>query len=278
MHLLCKQLIFAVAMLLVISTASFARASEDDNTNENIWVWADSLEGRNEIFLTRGVGEEWATPEKLSANIAVNVVPAAIKLLDGRVFVVWSAFEGGQSKIVYRIEGADGWGEETVFPSDLTQNTAPTAATDSEGNVWLIWAGFNGLSDEIFYSIWDGTEFTTAVALTNNDIPDILPVVGYDRETKTLWIEWQQFTKNGYVFYQVTNNDGNWSEPAEVNKEDDSASQQQSTVEQVGQKEDETGTFELVIPEVVTDVESASVHIPGNAIQALPMRSITIEK
>lgn len=268
------QSVLAFTMLFLFSAHGFAEEGKQNSVEkEELWIWAEVGDKPDTIFFTRGSGESWQIPEQLSENEALNVVPAVLKLNNGKVFVAWSTYENGESKIYYRYETDTGWSEPAVYVSGLTQNMAPSLLVDKKGTLWLFFAGFNGLSDEIYYTTWKDGKFETAVAITSNDIPDILPVTGLAKDSGTIWVQWSQFSKDGYIKYQSRYEGSEWNDPQPV--ESVSEEENEDVITNDKAQKDET-EFELVIPEVVTDVKSASVHIPGNEIQSLPVRSLDI--
>lgn len=263
--------VLVFAALFFLSGSCVADDGSDTSVvNEELWVWAEVGEQPDTIFFSRGSGDTWQEPLQLSDNRGLNVVPAVVKLNDGKVFVAWSTYENGESKITYRQETEGGWSEPEAYISGLSQNMAPSLLVDAEGVLWLIFAGFNGVNDEIYYATWQDGQFGTAEAITDNDIPDILPVTGLSPETGSLWVQWSQFSTAGYVKYQSIREDGEWSTPQQVEADIDEENDN-SVSEETAEAE-----FELVIPDVVTDVKSASVHISGNEIQSLPVRSLDI--
>jgi len=191
-----------------ISTSSGAQAG-----SKTVWAWADKSGSEHAIFISRQVGETWDKPQKISTNEGLNVVPAVVNTSGEDLMVVWSNVAGRQTQLRYR-QVKDGlWSEEKEYYTGLSSNMAPAVAVDGAGIIWVVWAGFNGISDEIYYTTWNGTSFATATAVTTNNVPDILPVLGIDDASGTPWVQWQQYSGKGYVKYESTWNGSAWSEP-----------------------------------------------------------------
>lgn len=282
-----RILLFATA-LFVLSAHS---ASASQNATEvappldiknGIWVWADYSNDQHAIFLNEQDNEEWGSTIKLTDNEAVNVVPAVSRTSSGKIFVVWSAFKDGEAQLHYKISNGKSWGEEKIFYSGLTSNTAPAICIDDNGVTWLAWAGFNGVNDEIYYTNNKTGDFVTARPITDNNVPDILPVLGIDDETGLPWLEWQQFSADGYVTYEAAWNGSEWSEPTTVSTEETDSDTSSShafllnrTATQ-GTTATDSEEVEIEIPEFVSSLDSASLHIPGYGVQSLPVRNMKV--
>jgi len=247
-----------------------------------VWTWVDKPEKGNTVFISRQVGDGWGTPQKISTGEGVNVVPTVTNTSGDNLMVVWTSYTGGQAQLHYRQVQGDILTEEKEFYTGLASNTAPSLSVDGSGKTWLVWAGFNGISDEIYYSTWDGSSFTTPIAITNNDLPDVQPVLGIDDATGTLWVQWLQL--NGSA----------WNEPVQIADSEAPATAKGATdstlrvaTKKIGvpstaaDSTEETvktadgGQLEIEIPEFITQPQSASIHIPGHGVQSLPVRSVT---
>lgn len=278
-----KHLILSVLILFFLSsTGSATEISTPDPAKDTIWTWADRSEDQHAIFLSIQNGTEWEKPVKISNNEALNVVPSVTRTANGNLWVVWSAFDGQQSFLLYKRFIDNEWTEEMTYYTGLGSNTAPSVIVDNSGKVWLVWAGFDGISDEIFYTTWNGTEFSPAVSITSNTIPDILPVIGFNGETNSLWINWKQFRKDGYIPYSSNWTGTEWTEPKPVSLEPESMTPVKEIIFRTTAEGVESTTVstenqqEIEIPSFITSPESASIHIPGYEIQSLPVREMDI--
>ncbi len=277
-----------------ISAADKISTSSGTQTGgKAIWAWADKSDSEYAVFISRQVGETWDKPQKISTNEGLNIVPAVINTSGEDLMVVWSNFIGRQAQLRYR-QVKDGlWSEEKEYYTGLSSNMAPAVAVDGAGVIWLVWAGFNGISDEIYYTTWNGTSFVTATAITANNVPDILPVLGIDDATGTPWVQWQQYSGKGYVKLESAWNGSAWSEPLLVPAEESSTAGQVSTgatlavvLKRAGTstkdvnpdkqtlEETTVNQLEIEIPAFITNPGTASIHIPGYTVQSLPIRSI----
>ncbi len=267
--------------LLFLPNASLAE--EQTSTTQHtgaegkaVWTWAGQSGGEDAIFISRKVGSSWEEPQKVSTGDGVNIVPAVANPSADNLIVVWSNFTGSQAQLRYRHFQNGQWSEEKEYYTGLSSNMAPSIAVDRTGKIWLVWAGFNGVNDEIYFATWNETSFTTAQALTTNDIPDIQPVLGIDSTTGTPWVQWQQFSTNGYVDLESTWNGSAWSEPVLVTAEASSIADESAAADPqlTTKKAQANNQREIEIPSFVVNPESASIHVPGYAVQSLPIRRV----
>lgn len=277
--------------------ATETQPSPNPESNKAVWVWADRGGSDNVIYLSRKVGGVWTAPKKISKQGGINVVPAISSSGNGDdLFAVWTNHNNSQAQLRYRQMKAGAWTEEQEYYSGLVSNTAPTLADDSSGTLWMVWAGYNGVSDEIYYSRWNGSSFDSAKAITTNDVPDILPVLGIDEQSGLPWIQWLQYTKSGYKKFETSWNGSSWSVPIHVESQDSAASPATSesttlkartalptrkvseSTAGATSKNEGNGEVAIEVPDFVTKPESASIHIPGYSVRSLPVRSMSAAK
>lgn len=286
----CIALVVLLCSPLGLSAADPQKvpASESDKA---VWAWADRVGKDNMVFISRKVGGTWSTPETISLQGGINVVPSVSSSGNGdNLFAVWTNYNNSQAQLRYRQLKADGWSEEQEYYSGLVSNTAPTLADDGSGKLWMVWAGYNGISDEIYYTRWNGASFDSAKAITANEVPDILPVLGIDEASGHPWIQWLQHTESGYKKFETSWDGSAWSAPIQVESQATSTgidSSSQSTRSALPTKKiaataaattEDDDTMEIEIPAFVTSPESASLHIPGYSVRSLPVRSMSAAK
>lgn len=250
-------------------------------TENGIWAWSDDSGKGYAIFVSRQEGKIWGAPEEISLSDGINVAPAVIGSAGEEVLIVWSSFTGEQSQLHYRLLSNGMWGEEIAYNSGLRSNTTPAVALDGTGRLWLVWTGFSGVSDEIFFSFWQGEGFIEAMPITVNDTPDILPILGIDNTTGLPWTRWQRLSGDRYILYQSAWNGESWSRAQPVLVDGQSLDNQQATTlmlgllaEDLSHKEVIGDEFSIEVPDFVSTPGSAAVHIPGYAVQSLPLRAL----
>lgn len=291
-----------LSAVLLCCSPLFLSATEnlqapDSESDKAVWAWADRVGKDNMVFISRKVGGVWTAPETISEQGGINVVPAVSSNGNGdNLFAVWTNHSNSQAQLRYRQLKAGAWTEEQEYYSGLVSNTAATLADDASGHLWMVWAGYNGISDEIYYSRWNGASFDSAKAITANDVPDILPILGIDEQSGHPWIQWLQYTDSGYKRFETCWNGSNWSEPIRVETQEATTSPATSgstalkarsalPTKKVGgsgatttPSNEDGGEMEIEIPAFVTMPDSASVHIPGYSVRSLPVRSMSAAK
>lgn len=276
-----------------ISTPGSIQAS-----GKAVWAWADKSGSEHAVFISRQAGDAWEKPQKVSANEGVNVVPAVVHTSGEDLMVVWSNYTGTQAQLRYRQLKDGQWTEEKEYYTGLSSNLAPSVSIDGKGKLWLAWVGFNGISDDIYYTTWNGTAFASAKAITANDVPDIQPVLGIDEASGEPWVQWLQYSAKGYMKYESSWIGSAWTKPrlvtttttsasgvdstttskAVVMKNAGDAASKSATTQSQSTTEVTVNQLEVEIPDFITIPQSASIHIPGYAIQSLPVRSVTTAK
>ncbi len=288
MHKYLGRSFFLPIVLLCLSSSLAANATETAaNTgsalelDKTVWTWADQAGSNNAVFISRNVGGTWTKPETISTEGGVNVVPAVTSTDGTDLFAVWTNYTGSQAQLRYRQLKSGSWSEEKEYYTGLSSNTAASVANDNSNKVWMVWAGFNGVSDEIYYTTWNGSSFASAKAITANDVPDILPILGIDKDTGKPWVQWLQFATTGYQKYESTWNGSEWTKPIKVETNSKTSITQgvpgSTTLmmtKTAAPDTSQTKEFEIEIPSFVTRPESASVHIPGYTVRSLPVRSM----
>lgn len=285
-----------IALVVFFCSPLGLSAAEPQNTpasesDKAVWAWADRVGKDNMVFISRKVGGTWSTPETISQQGGINVVPSVTSSGNGDdLFAVWTNYNNSQAQLRYRQLKAGGWGEEQEYYSGLVSNTAPTVADDGSGKLWMVWAGYNGISDEIYYSRWNGSSFDSAKAITANEVPDILPVLGIDEASGHPWIQWLQYTDSGYKKFETSWDGSAWSAPVRVESQTATGAGSSSlgarsalptkkvagTAATTASQDDDA--MDIEIPAFVTSPESASLHIPGYAVRSLPVRSMSVAK
>jgi hypothetical protein len=282
--------VLALSLIVAYPLPAFSATPADGEVtvaspalDKAVWTWVDQVDGEDVVFISRHAGGKWSARESVSSVGGVNVVPAVTTVGETDLVAVWTNYSGPQAMLRYR-RLADGvWSEETQYHSGLSSNTAPTVAQDGDGRLWMVWSGFSGISDDIYYTIWEGGAFAPARAITSNEVPDVFPVLGVNGESGRPWVQWQQFTDQGYVWVESTWDGAVWTEavpvPAEVVEESARAERgathraaAASTLENGDTSQ--SADMEIEIPPFISTPQSASLHLPGFSVQSLPVRNM----
>src|SRR5262249_61548180 len=81
----------------------------------------------------------------------------------GRVWVFWSANDGGNFDLYARSFEAGKGGKTVKLTSDLGPDIAPVAATDAKGRVWVAWQGFRNGRSQIRAAYQQGEKFSDEI-------------------------------------------------------------------------------------------------------------------
>lgn len=276
-----KRIFFiALTIAYLFPAHSFANESSDTPVDTDLkgalWTWAEETDGEQAIFLSKHNGDDWELPVKISNNDSYNVVPSVTKTENDDLWIVWSSFNGQQSKLIYKRQLNGVWSEEDIYYSGLSSNTAPSIGIDKTGKVWLVWAGFDGISDEIYFTTWNGLAFEPGKPITSNSIPDVLPVLGFNDDDQPT-VQWQQFSTTGYIEHTVTWTGDEWTDPTPVLKASETTTSDSAADDtEVANKQVKTvqNSIELELPDFITYPDSAAIHIPSNPVQSLPVRKM----
>jgi len=262
-YLVCIYIICPIFFFIALS----ALADQEKTQSQAIhMVWADPSDHEYAIFYSSKNNGDWSRPVKLSDNDKLNVTPAITFDPTGIGWVVWSALEGSEIHLYYQRLRNNAWDWETKIDTSLSSNTSPTLLVDRLGIIWLAWAGNNGQNDEIFFSRWINGAFETPIQITDNSVPDILPVLSMEKINSMPRIDWLQFCDSGNCAYYSQWTGNAWSEPSPVNTDENMVGN--VTASALQEKK-------FQIPSFVKTPQSVSVHIDGDSIQSRPLRLVT---
>ncbi|WP_417909091.1 hypothetical protein [Candidatus Electronema sp. PJ] len=105
------------------------------------------------------------------------------------------------------------------------QSYAPTILIDQQDVPWLAWSGVREqqLAD-IYVSKWDGKGWLEPVRVHEpNQSPDITPILGLNKETKSPWVAWFGISQkeNIYVRFLAELREGKWQVAEQSNSIDE---------------------------------------------------------
>jgi hypothetical protein len=228
-------------------------------------VWAEPAASGAAILYGRLENGVWSDPLPITGDQTFKTAPAMIRERN-RTWIFWSSFDGSGSTLYYRVYEEGRGGEAHRLATEFSSNTTPAAVVDSEGKVRIFWAGYDGEDDEIISATWNGSFFEPPVRITDNGVPDILPVAGMDGATGQLFVQWQQYAGTGYKEVHVSWPKEQWSggsvQPPVEPVEGDYAGIRDSVPEDIGD----------LLPAHISIPQSVSFHIHGAVIQSLPLR------
>lgn len=270
----------ALILLSIAAIPMAVVAGEKSNTLDSLVVWSQATGGNYQVLLAQKSAGQWLEPQVVSNNDSLNIVPCAIAGDNGEIWVVWTVASLGKTDLYFSRKVDGTWSEEQKIETGLDTNIAPSILLDNEQTLWLVWSGGDGQDDEIFFSRWNGTAFEAAGRISDNGVPDVLPVLGITSKGN-VWVQWNMYGDQGYIAMAAEWDGNEWSEPEVLG--DDSFSTQKAAeatnnfhllTRQSGQ---DVAAYEVelenfTLPESVANPDTASLFLPEQEIQSLPLR------
>ncbi|MDH3346545.1 MAG: glycoside hydrolase [Desulfobulbaceae bacterium] len=270
----------ALSCLIIVTELLNSNLYAEQNTapqQETLAVWSQAQGDEYPVLLVRQTKEGWSRPEKLSNNGNLNLVPSITIDQHNETWIVWSSVEGKKTYLLYKRSQNGNWSEEKKLETGFSSNTAPSIVVDNNNVLWLTWAAFDGQDDEIFTTFWNGSTFTPPVRITDNQVPDILPIMSFDSATNNLSVEWQGYANGTYETFQTSYNDGKWSKTTASQNIQTQSITNDNPNSMVTVNPLKTEPIDLDLPEFLLSQPSLSLHVRGKAIQSLPARLLQIE-
>lgn len=265
-----------VACFLMAGGLSATRLHAETSEG-SLAVWSQAQGNQYPVLLSHYKDGEWSAPEKLSVNNRLNLVPSVTSAQEGENWVVWSSVEDEQTNLYFKVSRNGTWSEEKKIETGFTSNTAPSITVDADGVVWLAWAAFDGQDDEIYTSNWNGTTFTPPQRISDNQVPDILPIMSFDTVANQLTVEWDGYASGTYESFQSSYSQGKWSKPAEVREPDEQKATSGQTMSLMTTDRPANESIEADLPEFLLSQPSLSLHLKGKMVQSMPARLLQVE-
>jgi len=130
------------------------------------WLEGDSPQ-RFAVRYAPWRGEGWGTVETISPpGPGSQLALAATTLRDGRLLLVWSAFDGQDDEILYSLRSGQGaWSPPArVDADDAWPDITPAIVAVDEGAL-VAWSGFDGDQYRVYVARFDGERFRPARAV-----------------------------------------------------------------------------------------------------------------
>lgn len=210
LHLLpVRQLVTLILILLVSIFSHYAfRAYEAD---ESAVVWYGSKGGEH-MFIVRNRNNNVALETKqFFSDGPVNSPPVVVFDNKKRYFVVWTIRKHDSVQLAFRLIDGNRVKQPNFINPPLRYTMAPHMAVDPSGVIWLTFSGSNSNDDDIYVSSWSDGEWAPPQQVnTDDDLPDVLPVIGVGR-TGEVWVRWHSFDGDRYRQYYSSWNGVKWS-------------------------------------------------------------------
>ena len=111
----------------------------------------------------------------------------------GMLFAVSGSSDPVRANILATCTDGDSWAEPVIVCDHEYWDWHPTVGGDGQGNVWTAWQSMRDDHEgyEIYTSLWNGSSWESAVALTTSDPFDVEPSLsGGDGHTWLVWQKW----------------------------------------------------------------------------------------
>lgn len=158
--------------------------------------------GGDQVFLMEysKARRSWSPPVAVTPP-GQDVMRTAVAV-DGRrrVWVFWSANQGGNFDIWARCYADGKWVAERRLTRDPGPDLNPVAATDSAGRVWVAWQGFRGGNLEILAAAQNREDFTPETRISFSPASDWDPAIAAGARGEVA-VSWDTFDKGDYDVY-----------------------------------------------------------------------------
>ncbi len=133
------------------------------------WLEGDAPERHAVRFAPRHLqeGEGWGAVEEVAPiGPGSQLALAGTALADGRLLLVWAAFDGADDEILYALRSTAGaWSRPArVDADDALPDITPAVIAVDEGAL-VAWSGFDGDQYRVYVARFDGERFRPAHAL-----------------------------------------------------------------------------------------------------------------
>jgi len=168
---------------------------------------------KNFDFLARPVGGDqvrllryskskriWTGPENVSAPKQDCMRTAVAVDGTGRVWVVWSANQGGNFDLYARSLSGEKWGPEIRVTSDPGNDLDPVAVTDSAGRVWIAWQAARNGNLEILTAVQEGDRFSAEQRVSFSSMSDWDAAIAAASNGEVA-VSWDTYDKGDYDVY-----------------------------------------------------------------------------
>jgi hypothetical protein len=156
--------------------------------------------GGDQVFLMRYSRGAWSEPIAVSEARGDLYRPAIAVDGSDRVWVFWSANQGGNFDLYARSFRA-GKGERTVrLTTDRGADILPVAATDAHGQVWVAWQAFRGGRSQIHAVRQRGNSFSGEMVVASSAGNEWNPSIAAS-SSGAVAVAWDSYRKGDYDVY-----------------------------------------------------------------------------
>jgi lysophospholipase L1-like esterase len=180
-----------------------------------LWLaWVEENHSRQDILVRDlASGQTWT----ISLGMKEANCPRLLWDAQGSLWVFWTAVRSKQEQIFSSRFNGTAWSPEALLSGEPEHpSITPRAAADPFGNVWLAWSGYDGQDYEILARMWNGREWSPALAVTENSgANDVFP--GLELAFGVLpVITWVRYTGQDRLAMIRCGKPGEWYDESEL--------------------------------------------------------------
>src|SRR5215813_5391048 len=156
--------------------------------------------GGDQILLARWSRGDWSEAVAVTEKGGDLYKPAVAADDSGRVWVFWSANQGGNFDLYARSFEAGKGGRTVKLTSDRGPDIAPVAATDAKGRVWVAWQGFRNGRSQIRAAYQQGEKFSDEILVASSISNEWNPAIAAAPNGEVT-IAWDSYRNGNYDVY-----------------------------------------------------------------------------
>src|SRR5262245_28043780 len=153
--------------------------------------------GGDQILLARWSRGAWSEAVAVTEKGGDLYKPAVAVDDSGRVWVFWSANQGGNFDLYARSFEAGKGGRTVKLTSDRGPDIAPVAATDAKGRVWVAWQGFRNGRSQIRAAYQQGDKFSNEILVASSVSNEWNPAIAASPKGDVT-IAWDSYRNGNY--------------------------------------------------------------------------------
>ena len=162
-------------------------------------IWSEVKNNGSAIYSSVYKEGAWGEKKKLVSDNNLNILPTLSESNSGKKMIVWSRILQEGSNLNYTVIDTQGNQKRGSLETPFATNLAPVVIHDSNNTPWLFWSANDGGDDDIYMSRFVSERWTKSIRVNEeNDVPDILPEVGMDKNG-CVWVSWMQMNNDKYV-------------------------------------------------------------------------------
>ncbi|HTM48633.1 MAG TPA: hypothetical protein VL285_08135, partial [Bryobacteraceae bacterium] len=171
--------------------ADIFRAAAAADKAGNLWVfWTERANDRWQLWGRQKKGAAWSAPERLAAE-GSNTFLRAASSPDGKIFVVWQSYRGGQSDIFLRAYDGGKWSAETRVSESPANDWEPAVAAGPDGTAYVAWDTYDKGNYDIHFRSYQNGSLSPLQPLTSSPKFQAHAAVAVDSRGRP-WVAWDE--------------------------------------------------------------------------------------